>query len=91
VAGARFAPVGEASGSLGEAIAASRPEETLSFGQQLAQMFSVEKLNVDASLITEAMPAWKTFWTFPAIMAAAIAVLFFFAFWDKTHVGDQAD
>jgi nucleoside transporter len=91
VAGARFAPVGEASGALGEAIAASRPEETLSFGQQLAQMFSVEKLNVDASLITEAMPAWKTFWTFPAIMAAAIAVLFFFAFWDKTHVGDQAD
>lgn len=89
IAGAQFAPVGDASGALGEAIRASRTEEALSFGQQLSQMFSVEKLQVDASLIAEAMPAWKSFWTFPAIMAAAIAVLFFVAFRDKTHVGDQ--
>ncbi|MDE0840101.1 MAG: MFS transporter, partial [Kiritimatiellae bacterium] len=90
VAGAKFGPVDEPSGALGGAISASRPEETLSFGQQLAQMFSVDKLNVDASLVAEAMPAWKTFWTFPAIMAVGIAVIFLVAFWDKNKVGDEA-
>ena len=90
VAGAKFGSVAEPSGALGNAISASRPEETLSFGQQLAQMFSVDKLNVDASLITDVMPAWKTFWTFPAIMAVGIAVIFLVAFWDKDKMNDDA-
>lgn len=89
VAAAKFGAVGEASKSLGDAVAAARPEETLSFGQQLARMFSVEKLNVDPALITDAMTAWKSFWTFPAIMAAVIAILFFLVFHDKTRLGDK--
>ena len=89
LAGAKFAPVGDVSGALGDAINASRPEEALSFAQQLTRMFSVETLNVDNSLIAAAMPEWKAFWTFPALMAIAIAVLFVLAFHDKTRVGDR--
>lgn len=33
---------------------------------------------------------WKTIWTYPAIMAAVIAVIFFIAFWDKSADGDDA-
>ena len=46
-------------------------------------MFSVEKLAVDPGLVSNAMGAWKSFWTTPALMAAAIAVLFFVGFWDR--------
>ena len=89
VAGAKYGAVAEPSGALTEAITASRPEEALSFGQQLAQMFSVEKLSVDSAVIDAATPLWKSFWTYPALMAAGILVLFFVAFWDKTKVGDD--
>jgi nucleoside transporter len=66
------------------------PEETLTFAQSLGKMFSVKMPeSIDAGLISEAMSQWKLFWIFPAVMAAAIAVVFLLAFWDKTRVGDE--
>lgn len=39
---------------------------------------------VSADLISTAMNQWKTYWMFPAGMAAVIAVIFFLGFWDKS-------
>jgi nucleoside transporter len=79
-------------GALGEAINASRAEESLGFFQKLGKMFSVEMPGaVDTALISESMAQWKTFWTFPAIMALVIAVIFFAAFWDKTRVTEDGE
>ena len=59
---------------------------------QMGKMFSVNMPEgVDPTLISTAMGQWKEFWTLPAIMAAAIAVLFFLTFWDKTRVTDEED
>lgn len=78
------------SGALSEAINTARGEETLTFFQKLAKMFSVNMPeSVDAGLLSETMSQWKNFWTFPAIMALVITVIFFLAFWDKTKVGDE--
>lgn len=75
---------------LDAAISAGRGEETLSFMDKLLQMFSVSiPDSVDPGLVTEAMGQWKEFWILPAIMAAAITVLFFVTFWDKTKVGND--
>ena len=77
-------------GPLGEAILSVRSSETLTFAQSLAKMFSVGMPeSVDGALISEAMNQWKTFWMFPALMAAVIAVIFFVAFWDKTKVTEE--
>ena len=79
-------------GALGEAITASRAEESLTFFQKLAKMFSIEMPGaVDAALISETMAQWKTFWIFPAIMALVIAAIFFAAFWDKTRVTEEGE
>ncbi len=75
---------------LDQAISTARGVQELSFGGKLAKMFSVNMPDaVDASLISEAMAQWKAFWMFPAMMAGAITLLFFLAFWDKTRVGDD--
>ncbi len=75
---------------LATAITDARGEQTLTFGQKLAQMFSIDLPDgVDTGLLTKAMEQWKAFWMFPAIMAAVIAVLFFATFWDKTQVGND--
>jgi hypothetical protein len=69
---------------LAAAIAAARPAVDLTFGQKLAQMFSVKLPEViDPTLLANAMAQWKTFWVLPAIMAGAIAVLFAVAFHDR--------
>jgi MFS family permease len=79
-------------GALGEAITASRAEESLTFFQKLAKMFSIEMPGaVDAALISETMAQWKAFWIFPAIMALVIAAIFFAAFWDKTRVTEEGE
>jgi nucleoside transporter len=44
---------------------------------------------LDASLVATAMNGWKLYWIFPAGMAAAIAAIFFVAFWDKSADGDN--
>jgi hypothetical protein len=53
-------------------------------------MFSVGLPKVDATLLSTASAQWKTFWLLPAGMAAAIAVLFFLAFWDKSADGGDS-
>lgn len=68
---------------LDSAIKAAHPEESISFLQSFGRMFSVERLTVDPGIISTAMSSWKTFWIMPAVMATAIAVVFFIGFWDK--------
>lgn len=85
VAGAKLAPVVDKAGNLGEAINAGRPEETVGFFQQFAQMFSVSiPESVDAELLSSTSKLWGEYWMLPAYMAAAIAVFFFIAFRDKS-------
>jgi len=85
VAAAKLSPVVEYSGELGGEIAAARGEQSLTFAQQLANMFSVNMPDaVDQELLTKTAELWKAYWLLPAGMAGAIAVLFFFAFRDKT-------
>ncbi len=75
---------------LAAAIEAARPVETLTFGQQLAQMFSVQlPAGIDASLLASAMAQWKTFWVLPALMAGGIAMLFALAF-REDRKGEQS-
>ena len=75
---------------LAAAIAAARPAVDLTFGQKLAQMFSVKLPEViDPTLLANTMAQWKAFWVLPAIMAGAIAVLFAVAFHDRKQ-GDAA-
>jgi nucleoside transporter len=76
-------------GDLTKAIADSRPKTTPSFVQSLLNMFSVDKLNVDAGLLSETMAQWKSFWLLPAGMAAVITAIFFLGFWDKMSNHDK--
>jgi len=78
------------SGDLTTAINGAQQAGDLSFGQQLANMFSVKMPDgVDPNLISETMAQWKAFWIFPSIMAAVITLIFFLAFWDKTKVAED--
>ncbi|MEM9016471.1 MAG: MFS transporter, partial [Verrucomicrobiota bacterium] len=89
VAGAKFATV-ESYEELNGAIAAARPEQELTFGEKLAKLFSVDMPDsIDPELLSKTMEQWKEFWIFPAILAGAIAVLFFATFWDKTKVTEE--
>ena len=85
VAAAKLAPVGETSKKLNESISAARDGVELTFGQQLAQMFSVSMPeSVDSDLLQQTSVLWKSYWMFPAIMAAVIGVVFLLCFWDKS-------
>jgi len=76
--------------ALGDSITGARGEQTLGFFEGLAKMFSVKMpAGIDAKLLGDAMAQWKAFWTFPAIMALVVAVIFFAAFWDKTKVTEE--
>ena len=44
---------------------------------------------MEPSLLADTMGQWKTFWTFPAIMALVIVVVFTLAFWDRTDVSGE--
>ena len=59
------------------------------YAQQLGQMFSVGLPKVDATLLAQVAGQWKIFWLFPAGMAAAVAVLFYLAFWDRSADGGK--
>jgi len=79
-------------GDLDGAIKAGRGEQEFSFFEQLGQMFSVEMPDgVDSTLLADTMAQWKSFWLFPAIMAGVIALLFFFAFWDKVSISSDKE
>lgn len=73
-------------GAIKEAREASDP----GVFEQLGQMFSVDMpTGTDSNLIADTMMQWKSFWIFPAVMAAVITVIFFVAFWDKISVSDD--
>jgi len=46
-------------------------------------------LRADPHTVSHTMEQWKDLWMFPALMALAISILFFVAFWDKTTVGHE--
>lgn len=89
IAGAKMASGLPAHAPLADAITAASPAGQLTFGQQMAQMFSVGLPKVDAGLLATASSQWKTFWLFPAGMAGVIAVIFFLAFWDRSADGEK--
>lgn len=75
---------------LDASIKGLRGDETISYFQQLKQMFSVSMpAGVDEGLLKSTMAQWKAYWILPAMMAGGIAVLFFLAFWDKVRVTDD--
>lgn len=91
-AGWKLQPVADASTALGEEIAAARGEHTLSFGQQLGKMFSVNMPeSVNPETLSTASELWKTYWTLPALMAAGIGIVFLLAFWDKSDTETDAE
>ncbi len=86
----QLSEVREPAAALATAIGAERGEQTLTFGQQLGKMFAVNMPEgVDSALISKAADLWKSYWMLPALMAVAVAILFFLAFWDRSR--DQAE
>ena len=83
VAFGKFGAVAPSYTALDTAINATRTEAPLSFLQSFGRMFSVEKLTMDPTVISNAMSSWKSFWMMPALMAAASAAVFFVGFWYK--------
>lgn len=80
----KLAPVKEPAATLAGEIGAVRGEEVLTFGQQMAGMFSVNLPEaVDPELLTQTAGLWQTYWFLPALMAAGIGVLFFVAFRER--------
>ncbi len=82
----QLADVREPAGALTAAIGAERGEQTLSFAQQLGKMFAVNiPEGVNPALISKASDLWKSYWMLPALMAVAVSILFFLAFWDRSR------
>ena len=76
----------ELEGAIKEAREASDP----GVFEQLGQMFSVDMpTGTDINIIADTMMQWKSFWIFPAVMAAVITVIFFVAFRDNILVSDE--
>ncbi|MCM2371330.1 nucleoside permease [Aporhodopirellula aestuarii] len=69
-----------------EALGAARGESTSSsFLQTFSKMFTRDlPESLDPGILAETMAQWRDFWLSPAIMAAAIFVLFAVSFWDRT-------
>jgi hypothetical protein len=82
----QLADVREPAAALTGAISEARGEQTLTFAQQLGKMFAVDMPEgVDPALISKAGDLWKSYWMLPAIMAVAVGILFFAAFWDRSR------
>ncbi len=85
VAGDRFGSTMTQYESLNEAIGSLKTQETLTFGQSLGRMFSVNlPEGLDTTLLSETMAQWKEFWLLPAGMAAVVLIIFALCFYDKT-------
>lgn len=77
-------------GELAGQIDGLREAEQGGFLSQLFQMFSKGMPEgVDPKLLSDTMAQWQSFWMLPAIIAGAIAVIFFLAFWDKIQVTEE--
>ncbi|EMI45961.1 nucleoside permease [Rhodopirellula sp. SWK7] len=76
-----------------EALSAARGEATSStFLQTFTKMFSRSlPESLDPAILAETMSQWRDFWLSPAIMAAAIFVLFAVSFWDRTKTGSDGN
>ncbi|TWT56393.1 MFS transporter [Allorhodopirellula solitaria] len=76
-----------------EALTEARGEpEPVSFLESFTQMFSRHlPESLDPGILAETMAQWRDFWLSPAIMAAAIFVLFAVAFWDRTRTGSSTN
>jgi nucleoside transporter len=62
-----------------------------SFSESLTGMFGKGFPDgLDAALVAAAGADWKSYWLFPAGMAAVISVIFFLAFWDKSADGGDS-
>ncbi len=85
IADYQIRPVKGLSDELTAAIGSGRAAETLTFSEQLANMFAVKMpASIDTELLTKTSELWKAYWLLPAGMAAAIAVIFFIAFRDRS-------
>jgi hypothetical protein len=85
IADYQIRPVKGLSGELTAAIGSDRAAETLTFSEQLANMFAVKMpASIHTELLTKTSELWKAYWLLPAGMAAAIAVIFFIAFRDRS-------
>jgi Na+/melibiose symporter-like transporter len=92
IAFGKFGSTVTSSGALNDSVIAAKGEPELTFAQQLTQMFSVDMPKaVDSGLLAETMQQWKVFWTFPAMLAGAVLVIFFLTFWDKTKVTEDPE
>jgi nucleoside transporter len=62
----------------------------IGFVDQLMGMFGKGyPEGLEPSLVTKAMTDWKNYWMFPAMMAAAVSVVFLLAFWEKKKVAQR--
>lgn len=87
IAAHNMAPVKPAADALADAVARGRGAETLSFAQQLGQMFAVDlPAGIDAGVLSTASALWQSHWLLPAAMAAVVGVVFLVAFRGK---GDE--
>lgn len=75
-----------------QALVNAREAESVDFFTTFTQMFSRGlPESLDPKLLADTMEQWKNYWLLPAIMAAAILVVFAIAFWDKQNPdSDQA-
>ena len=90
IAAAKLIPVAEKSKELQEAISEARGESSVTFSEQLGQMFAVSMpKEVNPGLLAQASELWKSYWIFPAVMSVVVGVIFLLAFWDKAEDGDQ--
>ena len=78
VAFGRFGEEVTGYGDLNNAISSARTVEELGVLEQLGQMFAVSMPEgLDATMLSNVMSQWKEFWTYPAMFAGVIAVVFF--------------
>jgi nucleoside transporter len=81
IAAYNMAPVKPAADALSAAISAQQPGHVAGFAEQLGQMFAVGlPRGVDPNVLTTAAALWQSHWLLPAGMAAAVGVVFLFAF-----------
>lgn len=74
------------------ALKDARGEASLSFADQMMQMFSQNiPESIDSGLLAQTMEQWKNFWIFPSLMALAIMVLFAVLFWDTASAEPEAE
>jgi len=76
---------------LNTAIQTAQPPQQATFVESLGRMFSMSlPENLDTALLSETMAQWKEFWITPALMSAAILVLFCVLFYDRMSTSSTA-